>query len=226
MEIVKATNRIYINTTNKCNVCCDFCCMFSGPNKNTFLSYDRFKEIIDNTDGLFELQLEGGEPFLNDEFYWFLNYVKDTRRCVKVVISTNGLILDKHIKRLVEFNKISNIPVLIKISINYYLYNLNNNLFDRCKYLYANLELIDGMDIKFNVRLRKEDDWIVDKLKEYGLFEHSNVYELQNYGRMEDDSYQKPFIVQNIDNWNIYAADGECFGQDLVARSEYEKKLK
>ena len=33
------TKRFYFNLTNKCNVSCDFCCMSSGPNKNTFLNF-------------------------------------------------------------------------------------------------------------------------------------------------------------------------------------------
>ena len=36
-------------------------------------------------------------------------------------------------------------------------------------------------------------------------------------------AYAGPVIVQNISNWELYASDGTCFGQDLVARSEYEK---
>ena len=35
----------------------------------------------------------------------------------------------------------------------------------------------------------------------------------------------KPVIVQNIDKWFVYASDGTCFGQDLIARSDYEEKL-
>ena len=36
----------------------------------------------------------------------------------------------------------------------------------------------------------------------------------------------KPVIVQNIDDWFIYACDGKCFNKDLIARSNYEKELK
>lgn len=218
-------NRIYINTTNKCNVSCDFCCMYSQPSKETFLHFNRFKEIIDTTPGLFELQLEGGEPFLNTDFYLFIEYARSTNRCIKIIISTNGIILNRHIQRLSDFHNFSNIPILIKVSINYYLYNLNNNIFKKCRDLYLSTEFIDGFDIRFNVRLRKEDNWIVDKLKDFKIFDQSNIYELQNYGRMKDDSYKKPFIVQNIDEWCLYASDGKSFGHDLIDRSEYEKTL-
>ena len=37
--------------------------------------------------------------------------------------------------------------------------------------------------------------------------------------------YSDKPIVQNIDNWFIYASDGTCFNQDLIARSDYEETL-
>ena len=87
-------------------------------------------------------------------------------------------------------------------------------------------EFIPNFKIEFNVRLRKEDTWIVEKLKEFKIYEQSRVYELQNYGRMVNDLYSKPFIVRNIDEFFLYASDGECFNDDMIKRSEYEKTLK
>ena len=74
----------------------------------------------------------------------------------------------------------------------------------------------------FNVRKRKEDDWIEDELRKYKLFEKSNIFYFQSYGKLKDSDYEKPIIVQNINNWFLYASDGTCFNQDLIARSEYE----
>jgi MoaA/NifB/PqqE/SkfB family radical SAM enzyme len=222
----KAKKRIYLNLTNRCNVKCDFCCMFSEPNKNTFLSFDKYKEIIDNSECFFELQLEGGEPFLHEDFYLFVEYAIFTGRCTKITISTNGILLSKHLQRLTNFCDFSKIPIVIKRSINYYLYNLDNWIFKKCRDLYLATEFIPNFKIEFNVRLRKEDNWIVEKLKEFKIYEQSRVYELQNYGRMGNDLYSKPFIVRNIDEFFLYASDGKCFNDDMVKRSEYEKTLK
>ena len=158
MEMEKSPSkiRLYFNLTNKCNVKCDFCCMFSEPSKNTFLSFNKYKEIIDNSDCLFELQLEGGEPFLNTNFYLFLEYARSTKRCTKIIISTNGIILQRHLQRLTDFCEFSNIPIIIKRSINYYLYNLDNDIFKKCRDLYLATEFIPNFKIEFNVRLRKE----------------------------------------------------------------------
>ena len=76
-----------------------------------------------------------------------------------------------------------------------------------------------------NVRLRYGDDWIVKLIEDAGLEKISNIFYLQSYGRYENETeYSKPIIVQNIDDWFIYACDGTCFGKDLIARSDYEKR--
>lgn len=218
--------RQYFNLTNKCNVECPFCCMWSGKSKHTFLSFDNFKEIIDSKTDQFELQLEGGEPFLHPSLYLFMEYAYSTNRCVKIVISTNGILLNDHLERLITFHNTSKIPFLLKPSINYYLYNLDHQLFKKCKDLYASIEFIEGFDIKFNVRIGKEAGWLIEKLKDNNLFEHSNVFEFQAYGRFENRTdYKKPFICQNIDDWFIYASDGTCFNKELIVRSQYEKYL-
>jgi molybdenum cofactor biosynthesis enzyme MoaA len=223
-----ATNRLYINLTNKCNTACSFCCMFSSPNKNIFMDFDTFKKIVDtdHPECNFELQLEGGEPLLHPDFYLFLEYARSTKRCNKIVLTTNGILLTKNLQRITDFVAASKIKFLVKCSINYHLYSLDNKLFKKSRDLFTATEFIENFEVRFNVRLRKEDDWIIEKLKENKIFELSNIYELQNYGRMNDERYVKPFIVQNIDNWNIYSCDGVCFGKDLIARSEYERNLK
>jgi MoaA/NifB/PqqE/SkfB family radical SAM enzyme len=199
--------------------------MFSEPRKTTFLSFNRFKEIIGVNSDLFELQLEGGEPFLHPDFYTFLEYVNNLKSCTKITISSNGILLNKHLQRLVYFSGVSKIPLTIKRSINYYLFNIDNDIFKTCSDLHIAIKNIKDFKIEFNVRLRKEDGWITEKLKEYNIFDQSSVYDLQNYGRMEDTSYVKPFIVRNIDEFFVYASDGTCFNDNLVERSEYEKTL-
>lgn len=224
---MEAKNRLYFNLTNKCNVACDFCCMFSDPSKGTFIDFETFKTIVDESDGNFELQLEGGEPFLHPDFYLFIEYAKYTKRCAKIVISTNGILLKKNLQRLTDFCDTSNIPMVVKCSINYYLYNLDNNIIKRSRDLYLATEFIPNFDIRFNVRIRKDvDGWLIDELAKNKIIDYSNVYYLQNYGRMDDDTYEKPFIVKNIDNFYLYASDGKCFDQDLISRSNYEKELK
>ncbi len=223
MELI----RIYINLTNKCNADCEFCCMWSESSKTTFISFDKFKEIIDSYDDDFELQLEGGEPLLHKDLYLFIEYAQSTNRCKKIIIVTNGILLKRHIHRLVELHKWYKTPVLIKISINYWLYNMNKNCIDEAKDLHLSTEFIKDFNIILNVRLRKKDDWLKKLIKEKDLEKISNLYYLQRYGKYENESeYDLPVIVQNVDDWYIYSCDGKNFKQDLIARSNYERGLK
>lgn len=201
--------------------------MNSTKTKNTFLSFDRFKEVIDSRDNEFELQLEGGEPFLHPNLFLFLEYARYTNKCSRIIISTNGILLDKFINKLVEFSTSSKIKMLIKHSINFHLESLNPNIYKKCRNFYTATEFVDNFDIRFNVRVKDENDPIIDKLKEFKIYEQSDIYQFQSYGRyLNNDKYNKPVIVQNIDEWFIFASDGRYFNQDLVARSIYEGSLK
>lgn len=219
--------RHYFNLTNKCNTECSFCCMNSGPSKNTFLDFNKFKQIIDNCEGEFEMQLEGGEPLLHPNLFLFLEYAYFTKKCSKIIISTNGTILNKHIDRLIDFVHFNKIPMLIKHSINFHLAKLNPNIYKECRDLYLATEFINDFDIRFNVRIKNNNDEIIEKLKEFKIYNQSTIYPFQSYGRYSgNEEYSKPFIVQNIEQWFIYSCDGICFGQDLVARSVHEGCLK
>ena len=219
--------RQYINITNNCNANCEFCCMWSDSSKHTFMNFDTFKQIIDSKDKHFELQLEGGEPLLHEDIYLFMEYARSTKRCDKIIILTNGILLDKHLKRLVNFYKEYQIPIDIKISINYWLYNMDNKILEKALDYYSSIEFVDNVNIILNVRLRHEDEWLRDLIKDYHLENISNIFYLQSYGKLENNKeYDKPVIVQNIDDWFIYACDGKCFNKDLIARSNYERMLK
>lgn len=225
MEVNKV--RQYINITNNCNANCEFCCMWSDSSKHTFMDFDTFKGIVDSKDLPFELQLEGGEPLLHKDMYLFMEYARSTGRCTKIIILTNGILLGEHLKRIVEFHKCYDIPIVIKVSFNYWLYKIDKESLNKIKDEVLAIEFIDGVDILLNVRLRHEDEHIKEMIYEMGLENISNIFYLQSYGKYEEETeYDKPVIVQNIDDWFIYACDGTCFGKDLIARSDYERTLK
>lgn len=222
---MKQGTRLYINLTNKCNTDCPFCCMYSGTAKSTFLTFDTFKTIIGSCEGSFELQLEGGEPLLHPNLYLFIEYAIATKRCMKIIILSNGILISEHIKRIADVATYNKILIELKISINYWLLQEQEDFLEKLNWLcFATCDM-EYINILFNVRKRTDDDWIEGELDKWGLKEQSNIFFLQSYGRLTDSNYEKPVIVQNIDNWRIYSCDGNCFGQDLIARSEHEKKL-
>lgn len=218
--------RLYFNLTNKCNEECPFCCMSSSPKNNMFLEFDKFKAIVDKyTKDTFEIQLEGGEPFLNANLYLFMFYAVSTKRCTKIIIDTNGKLLDKHLERLIDFTSFTNTEITIKPSINYWLIQKDKELLRKCRDLYYATEFIPNFNIIFNVRLRYGDEYIIEDLKTFKIFEQSNIFYLQNYGKWEDTNYSQPIINQNTDWWEIFATDGKSFGTNLIERANYEKEL-
>lgn len=222
----KATKRLYINVTDRCNTNCPFCCMYSGTDNKLDMSFDTYKTIVDNTgDQIFELQLEGGEPLIFGNLYLFIEYAISTKRCAKVIILTNGIELEKNIRRLVELHQWYGVEFMLKVSVNYHLLNTVPNHLRTIADLVFATELLPKFNIELNTRKRHTDDWIDNEVEAFGLADISRSFELQSYGRMTGSNYEGVKIVQNIDSWEIYAVDGKCFGTDLVARSEYEKKL-
>ena len=217
--------RLYINITNACNTDCPFCCMYSGTDKSRFMEFDTYRKILDSCAGELEVQLEGGEPLIHRDFLRFAEYAVNTGRCRKLIILTNGLELERYWDRLVDLSVRSGIPAELKISVNYWLLQTDENHLRKLqKYILA-AETAGSVSIRLNVRKRASgDEDIETALAQYGLLQYSSIYYLQSYGKLKGSpAYAGPVIVQNISNWELYASDGTCFGQDLVARSEYEK---
>lgn len=223
---MKKGTRLYINITNHCNTNCPFCCMYSGTDKHTFMEFAVFQRILDGCPGSFELQMEGGEPILHSQFYLFLEYAIATGRCSKILILSNGLVLEKHIGRIAQIAAYYKILVEFKISVNYWLLQQRENFLEMLDRLVFACSDLEYLHIVLNVRKRKTgDEGMEELLTRYGLQQYSNIYYFQSYGRLRDSAYDKPVIVQNIENWALFASDGTCFGQDVIARSEYEKGL-
>lgn len=223
--MIKEGTRLYINITDACNTDCPFCCMYSSTKNALYMQFDTYRRIIDSCEGNFELQLEGGEPLLHPDLYLFIEYAISTKRCTKVIILTNGIEYGKHLKRLVAVCKWNKIPFETKISANYWLIQQDpEHLKKIARWIFAT-EFIQDFSILLNVRKREGDEWIDDEIEKLKISQYANSFYLQSYGKMTGTKYDKPVIVQNIQNWRIYATDGACFGQDLVARSEYEKEL-
>ena len=199
--------------------------MYSGKEKNTFMDFNVFKYIIDGKDDDFELQLEGGEPLLHPFMLLFMWYAHSTGRCKKIIILTNGKLISDYLEEIISFMDRARIQIEIKMSINYWLYSENPHIFKQARDLYLSTEFVDGISVVFNVRMRHGYEWIIDLLKENKIYEQSNVFYLQSYGKMTGTEYAKPVIVQNVEDWFIYSCDGKCFDKDLIARSEHEKGL-
>lgn len=221
------SERLYLNITNHCNMCCPFCCMYSSPKKNTFMPFDTYKKILNSAND-YELQIEGGEPLLHPQFDNFFTYALNDGECKKIIILTNGINIRKDILRIVNMRNKNTKNVEIKISVNNFLVNSKKRFLFEVALAVQNIEFIDGLCIKLNVRKSYEDAInLQEEIAKYNLTDKiSNCFYFNRYGRLKDDGrYGAIVIKQNIADWKIYASDGKCFGQDLIKRSEYENEL-
>lgn len=201
--------------------------MYSGQSKGTFMEFDQFRSIIDTTQGEFELQLEGGEPFLHPDLYLFLEYAASSKRMIKAIVLTNGIALEQHLGRIIEYANFHRVVVDIKVSINYWLKQQNPNHIKNIADIYFAVRHMDYLKLFLNTRKRNEDAELDKEIASYGMEAINRSHFLQSYGKFSnrEEEYGKPFIVQSIESWKIYSCDGKCFGTDLIARSEYEKSL-
>lgn len=124
--------KIYIETTNICNLSCNFCPKTSR--KLGFMEAKEFKNIIEKIKGYTNyiyLHLMG-EPFLNKNLKSFLRIAKEND--IKVNITTNGTLINNVKDILIESKAIRQINISLhsfeanesKIDFNEYLNNVLN----------------------------------------------------------------------------------------------------
>lgn len=116
-------NKLYINITNHCDVCCPFCCMKSDSKKQSFMNFDTIHKIMKDMDVPYIVQLEGGEPTTHPQFYLFMEYISTLEKVEEVVIDTNAFMLDRHIDKIVEIAVRNKKRITVKLSYNTYLKN-------------------------------------------------------------------------------------------------------
>lgn len=94
-----------LNYSNKCNFTCPHCYTKSGAGEfgETKLTMEDIKRLADEADalGVYEIDIQGGEPLLNPQLFELLNAIGTER--FYTYITTNGWLLDAEMsKRLAE----------------------------------------------------------------------------------------------------------------------------
>ncbi|HGM1288933.1 TPA: radical SAM protein, partial [Clostridioides difficile] len=89
---------IYFCLTNRCNLFCKHCCVESSSNKKDLLSTYDLKNIVDiisvlNTPHII---ITGGEPLIREDFFEIIKYIKQKLPDTKLILSTNGTLIDEH----------------------------------------------------------------------------------------------------------------------------------
>lgn len=111
--------------TYKCNLKCPYCFANEFVNKkNEEILYEDFLKVIEfiKQTPNERIGLIGGEPTLHSQFDKILNTLNNDRHINKVMLYTNGLLVDKYIKELKnkKFNILINCNSLENLGNSYY----------------------------------------------------------------------------------------------------------
>lgn len=204
--------------------------MYSNPDKERFLSFDRIykicKEIKDKT----IIQLEGGEPLTHPQFVLILEYLSILPIVEEIVIDTNAFLLENYIDKIVEIAERNKKLIHIKSSFNNYLksiYDKNHHIkfVDYLKNLITSCEFLEYIKFTINVRgyrvdeLKELEEELGDIMKEY-----ISSYLFNSYGLLKENKGVPEIIINKVyDDWYCINSEGKNFKQDLIARSESEK---
>ncbi len=221
-------HRVYFALTNHCNRACPWCSTCSSPRGSTWLSIENFVARFPG-EGVFQVQLEGGEPTLHPDFFEFVRVAREHPRCAHLVLCTNGVVLPRGEAELRAWVLRLGTPLTVKLAVNHYLLDRDPGLIALALALRDLMRGLGGeRSLVVNVRLRRgvEDDdrRVREAVESAGLLPDANVFFLQRYGFASGETgWELPVLVA----WNfaLVNPDGKSYGPDLVARSEAMRQL-
>jgi hypothetical protein len=213
---LRSVPRLYAAITNHCNRACPWCSVYASPVRRTFLPPEALAEHFP-PEGLFELQLEGGEPTTHPEFWQIVRLARAEARLTRLVLCTNGVLIPRSLPRLDEWLAALGRPLLLKLSVNHHLLAKDRGLLDLAG------RLAERCDLVLNVRRRRgapgDDAWVMEQVRAAGLAHLANDFFLQRYGLASGrEEWDEPFSVR--DGYIMVNPDGSRFAANLVARSE------
>ena len=193
--------KIYIETTNLCNLNCDFC--IKNRRKKEIMTIQNFKIIlskIKNYTNYIYLQILG-EPLLNPKLNEFI--LLASNEGFNINITTNGYLIDKikDNKNIRQVNiSLHSFDVKYNVELKKYL----NNIFDSVEELIKN-------DTYVSLRL-----WVKNKYSEDIINEVNNYYKVNitKNNKIKENlffNFEKQFIWPDLNN-SYYNESGKCYG--------------
>lgn len=105
-DILSAPVRIYFEFTGKCNLACRYCFTSSSPEKETGMSTEMVKSLLEDmkNSGVINVRFTGGEPTIRPDWYEVLTYAKSLG--LVVAISSNGVFedMDKTVSQILSLD--------------------------------------------------------------------------------------------------------------------------
>ncbi len=193
--------KIYIETTNLCNLNCDFC--IKNRRKKEIMTIQNFKIIlskIKNYTNYIYLHILG-EPLLNPKINEFI--LLASNEGFNINITTNGYLIDK-IKGNKNIRQVNISLHSFDIKYNVELKKYLNNIFDSVEELIKN-------DTYVSLRL-----WVKNKYSEDIINEVNNYYKVNitKNTKIKENlffNFEKQFIWPDLNN-SYYNESGKCYG--------------
>ena len=195
--------QLYIESTNRCNLKCKGCIHFKGswePARD--ISLDELRRITDQLPDLQRVVLHGiGEPLLNRELPAMIEHLK--RRGVRVVINSNGILLDAGMRRALADSGLDELRIsLDAASPRAYQQMRGSDQFHR---IVANLRALKALQVEWKIAEPAVSLWF--------LGTRDNIDELPQFVRLAADMNIAEVYLQRL----VYFQDDPGYG---VARPQ------
>ena len=136
---------VYIDPSNLCNLKCEFCptgyTEFRNMRHNQLMDFDLFCSIVDQfkefPNKIKHVTLcKDGEPLLNPRFVEMVQYLSDADIADKIILKTNGLLLNPPLNTKLTYSGLDQICISIKsvtdyepiTGVNVNIQNLHSNI--------------------------------------------------------------------------------------------------
>jgi len=149
-------NYVRLAITDRCNLRCQYCMPAHGieivPRQELLTYKEMYRVIRVLTElGVNKIRLTGGEPFVRKGFVDFLEMLSFNDLLEDINITTNGVMIHKHIETLEKLQKVKNINLSIdSLQANKFNEITRRNVFDD---VFKTMEAIEksSMNLKLNV---------------------------------------------------------------------------
>ncbi|MBL4643006.1 MAG: GTP 3',8-cyclase MoaA [Flavobacteriaceae bacterium] len=149
-------NYVRLAVTDRCNLRCQYCMPAHGIEivpRDELLSYKEMYRIVRVLTelGVTKIRLTGGEPFVRKGFVDFLEMLSFNDLLEDINITTNGVLIYKHIETLEKLQKVKNINLSIdSLQADKFNEITRRKAFDE---VYKTMEALEksSMNLKLNV---------------------------------------------------------------------------
>jgi len=167
MVVIQAPLVASIQITGRCNLDCKYC--YAWPLTQTDIPKEKILALIEQLvdHGIFEIIIDGGEPFLHPKFIDILRNLDEL--CIEEIgIATNGTLLTKDtVKELVKLRDY--LYGKIQVSLDSHIPNINDKTRGLGDRVLRNLEYLIKAELNPSIAtvVHKQNIGVADKIIDY-----------------------------------------------------------